>query len=348
MKEVTMPTNKWVQQLRKAGSVVDYDEKAATVRIARSPSPGINYLFGKAQGMKGGYTAMIRGPAKSGKTLFALAFAGQLHKDDPEAIVLHFDTEMRETVPTWAKVFGIDMDRIISYSTNDPKQIFDYIASDVLAMLQEGAPIKMIIIDSLAMINYPKEANADSTTDFVIGDQAAYLSRAMKAILPVIRKYKIFNILCQHVRANMDPNSAKYMPFITPGGHALKHSVEYWMTCNKIESKDSKVFDSEKTDGSGNPVQTGHMIRVKMDENSLGPQNRSVEVHLSYTEGIVNQHIEIAELAKGMGIVQNPSQGTYVFEEQKWRGLDNFAEAIRIDESLAEKLLQKIKDVDNT
>jgi hypothetical protein len=85
-----------------------------------------------------------------------------------------------------------------------------------------------------------------------------------------------------------------------------------------------------------------------MDENSLGPQNRAVEVHLSYTQGIIDQHIEIAELAVNMGIVENPSQGTYVFEGQKWRGVDNFAEAIRIDESMAEKLLEKIKDVDNT
>jgi len=50
----------------------------------------------------------------------SLAFAGQLHQTDPEAIVLHFDTEMRDTIPTWAKVFGIDLDRIVSYSTNQP------------------------------------------------------------------------------------------------------------------------------------------------------------------------------------------------------------------------------------
>lgn len=343
-----MSTSKWVQQLRKHNGAVDYDEKALKTQVARSPSPGINYLFGKSHGLKPGYTAMIYGPAKSGKSLFSLAFAGQLHKDDPDAIVLHFDTEMRETVPTWAKTFGIDMDRIISYSTNDPREIFDFIANDVKAMLQDGAPIKMIIVDSLAMINYPKESNADSTTDFVIGDQASYLSRGMKAILPVIRKHGIYTILCQHVRANMDPNSAKYRPFIIPGGHALKHSVEYWMLCNKIESKDSKVFDADKKDGSGNPVQTGHAIRVKMEENSLGPQNRSVEVHLSYKDGIVNQHMEIAELAVNMGIVERPNNVTYVFEDNKWRGFEDFANAIKIDESLAAKLISKIQEIDLT
>lgn len=340
-------TNKWVQQLRKHGSAVDFNGTDA-LKYAKSPSPGINYLFGKARGIKPGYTAMIYGPAKSGKSLFSLAFAGQLHKDDPDAIVLHFDTEYRQTVPTWANVFGIDMNRIISYSTNNPQEIFDYIATDVQAMLQDGAPIKMIIIDSLAMINYPKEANAESTTNAVIGDGASYLARGMKAILPVIRKHGIYTILCQHVRANMDPNSAKYRPYVIPGGYALKHSVEYWMLCSKIEAKDSKVFDTDKKDGSGNPIQTGHAIRVKMEENSLGPQNRSVEVHLSYKEGIVNQHLEIAELANNMGIIERPNNVTYIFEDKKWRGFDDFANGIKQDEELAAKLLDKIKENDLT
>jgi RecA/RadA recombinase len=284
----------------------------------------------------------------SGKSLFSLAFAGQLHKDDPEAIVLHFDTEFRETIPTWAKVFGIDMNRIISLSTNDPKEIFDYIQTDINAMLQEGAPIKMIIIDSLEMINYPKEGNAESTTNHVIGDASAYLKRAMKAILPIIRRNKIYTILCQHVRANMDPNMAKYKPFTIPGGFALKHSVEYWMLAQKIEAKDTKVFDSEKKDGSGNPIQTGHSIRVKMEENSMGPQNRSVEVALSYKDGIVNQHIEIAELATNMGIVERPNNLTYQFDGLKWKGFDNFALAIKEDPELQKKLIDKIKEVELT
>lgn len=340
-------TAKWMKQLKKHESAVVYNPELEE-KVAQSPSPGFNYLFGKKQGMKPGYSMLLYGPAKSGKSLFSLAMAGQLHRDDPDAIVLHFDTEYRETVPTWAKVFGIDMDRIITFSTNNPIQIFDYIANDVKAMLQDGAPIKMIIVDSLAMINYPKEANAESTTNHVIGDGAAYLSRAMKAILPVIRQHKIYNILCQHVRANMDPNMAKYKPYIIPGGNALKHSVEYWLLCTKIDAKATKIFDSEKKDGSGNAVQTGHSIRVKMEESSLSPQNRSVEVAISYTDGIVNQHYELAELAKNMGIVERPNNVTYIFEGKQWQGFDNFALAIKEDQELYEKLLQKIKENDIT
>lgn len=316
--------------------------------VAQFPSPGVNYLFGKKQGIKAGYTLMVYGPPKSGKSLLAFAAAGQLHRDDPEAIVLHFDTEYRDNVMTWAEVFGIDSSRFITRQSNQPTDIFDYIATDVKAMLQEGVKIKMIIIDSLAMIQYPKEANKELSTNMVIGDAGSYLSGAMKMIVPVIRQFKIATILCQHVRANMDPNSAKYRPYIIPGGFALKHSVEYWMLAVKVESKDTKKFDSGRKDGAGNDIQTGHTIRVKMEENSDGPQNRAVEIALSYEKGLIDQFEEIATLAVNMNIVERPNNLTYQYGEQSWKGINNFALAVKENEILQRELIQKIKENDLT
>lgn len=340
--------SKFLAKLKKDAEKMRGDTEAADKWVLQSPSPGINYLFGKTQGVKSGYTAMIYGPPKSGKSLFSLAFAGQLHQDDPEAIVLHFDTEFRDTIDTWAKPFKIDPERIVSYQTNNPVEIFDYIANDVQAMIQDGAKIKMIIIDSLEMINYPKEANAEQSTNHIIGDASAYLKRAMKMILPVIRKNNIVLFLCQHVRANMDPNSAKYKPFTIPGGFSLKHAVEFWLLAQKVEAKDSKVFDGDKKDGSGNPIQTGHTIRVKMEENSLGPQNRSVQVHISYAEGIVKTEIEIVDLAIGMGVVEKPNNMTYMFDGKKWTGRDNLIQAVKESHELQHKLLDAIKAADIT
>lgn len=346
-KKEAAPASKWMAKLLKHDAAVKY-ELQDEAKYMRSPSPGVNYLFGKKMGMKPGTTMLLYGPAKSGKTLLSLAFAGQLHRDDPEAIVLHFDTEMRETVPTWAKVFGIDMNRIVTYSTNRPEEIFDFIATDVQAMIQEGAPIKCIIIDSLAALSYPKEANAEKTTNHVMGDAAAYLNRGMKAILPVIRRGGIYTFLCQHVRDNMDPQTAKYQKYVIPGGRGLKHLCEYFVLCEKINNKDSKTFDSEKTDGSGNPIQTGHHIRVAMEENSCGPQNRKIEIQLSYVDGIVNQHEEIATLAVNMGVIQRPNNMTYAYGDKKWVGYANFVEALKGDFDLQRELLDKVIENDLT
>lgn len=344
MLEITMANN-FLSQLRKDAKKLQLG--SAEQWFAQTKSPALNYLFGKDFGMKAGYTAMVYGPPKSGKSLLSFAYAGHLHQVDPEAIVLHFDTEFRDNMDHWQKAFGIDPERFISYQTNQPTEIFDYIANDVKAMLQGGAKIKMVIVDSLAGIMYPKEGNKEQTTDHVMGDAAAYLPGAMKLILPVIRQFKIALLLCQHIRDNMDSTMAKYRPYNVPGGKGLKHFVEYWVLVEKINNKDSRTFDSDKKDGAGNAIQIGHKIRVKMEESSMSPQNRAVEVDLSYTEGLINQHEEIATLAAGMGIVE--MTGAWVnYGGKKWQGIANFALALKEDLDLQKTLIEKIRENDIT
>lgn len=338
-----MGTKNYLQLLHKNAASLKLGEAPSWVATTNSPS--INYLFGKQGGLPAGYSALIYGPPKSGKSLLTLSFAGHLLQNDPEAIVLHFDTEYRDNFSHWIKAFGIDTERFVSYATNDPTQIFDYIAKDIKAMLQDGAKIKMIIIDSLAMIQYPKEAGKDYSTDMVIGDAASYLPGAMKMILPIIRQFKIALFLCQHVRDNMDPATSKYRPYVIPGGKGLKHAVEAWMLVEKINSKDSRVFHPTQKDGAGNPIQIGHTIRIKMEENSLGPQNRAVEVDLSYTDGVINIHDQIASLATSMGVAT--MNGSWIqYKDKKWHGVHNFAIAIRDDYELARELIIKIREAD--
>lgn len=338
-----MADNNFLSQLKKEAAKVFTPEREDW--LATTKSPAINYLFGKKGGVPAGNIMLLYGPAKSGKSLVSFAYAGQLHQEDPEAIVLHFDTEFRDGVNHWEKAFGIDKERFISYKTNTPTEIFDYIAGPVLEMLQKGAKIKMIIIDSLAAIKYPKEANKESSDQFVIGDAGSYLPGAMKMIVPILRKYKILGILCQHVRANMDPNTAKYRPYIIPGGNALRHHTEVWTLVTKVESKTSKTFDENKKDGAGNFIQTEHTIRVKIEESSISPQNRAVEVDLSYSEGFINQHVEIAKLAVNMGVID--MAGAWVkYEDKKWQGVENFANFVKEDSDFRLELLRKIKEVD--
>lgn len=341
-----MAANNYLSQLRKDAKKLELGG-AVEEWYAQTNSPALNYLFGKKNGLKAGYTAMVYGPPKSGKSLLSFAYAGHLHQTDPEAIVLHFDTEFRDNMEHWQKAFGIDPERFISYQTNKPEEIFDYIANTVKAMLQGGAKIRMIIVDSLAGIMYPKEGNKESTTDHVMGDAAAYLPGAMKLILPIIRQFKIALLLCQHIRDNFDPNMAKYKPYNVPGGKGLKHFVEYWMLVEKINNKDSRTFDSDKKDGAGNAIQIGHKIRVKMEESSLSPQNRAVEVDFSYTEGLINTHEEVASIAAGMGIVE--MTGAWVnYDGKKWQGVSNFALALKDDPALQKSLIEKIKENDIT
>jgi archaellum biogenesis ATPase FlaH len=184
-----MSANKWMKQLRQAEGAVDQSYDAlAPENIMKSPSPSLNWICGKAGGIPYGFSAVFYGPAKSGKSLASYLFAGQLHQENKEAIVVRFDTEMRSTAQMKGN-WGIDYDRFVAIDTNKPSQIFDYISKDINEMCEQGAPIKMIIIDSLTAIQGLREQNADSIENIQMADRAAMVTKGLKQILPVIRKH---------------------------------------------------------------------------------------------------------------------------------------------------------------
>src|SRR6185312_2170876 len=82
-------------------------------KVIRTPSPSINYAFGKGHGLPQAYSMVVGGFPKGGKSVFSYAMIGQLHKDDPEAVALKWDTEYREEgqLPEDVNMYGIDMDR---------------------------------------------------------------------------------------------------------------------------------------------------------------------------------------------------------------------------------------------
>ena len=143
--------------------------------IINMPSPSLGYVFAGAHGLPRGYSCILWGKPGGGKSLIASAIAGQLHKDDSEAIVIKWNTELRESgqiTPSQKRLLGIDDDRYIAFDRNQPEGVFDYICSDVAAMCQAGAPIKLIIIDSITNIMGRLEQDSTSVLDFRIGDEA--------------------------------------------------------------------------------------------------------------------------------------------------------------------------------
>src|SRR3954463_7235851 len=82
--------------------------------VLRSPSPSLNFTFGNGHGLPFGFSLAIYGPPGGGKSVIANAFAGQLHRDDDEAVIIKFNTEMRETLQLTGpqmRNYGIDQDR---------------------------------------------------------------------------------------------------------------------------------------------------------------------------------------------------------------------------------------------
>jgi RecA/RadA recombinase len=340
-----MGANKWMKQLQQMDGAVDKTYNPfAEGNVLQTKSPSLNWVFGKGAGLPFGYSAVLFGPPKSGKSLLSNLFIGNLHQTDKEAVAIKFNTEMREEGQT-SEYWGIDQDRYMAFNVNTPELVFDRIAGEITQMVQDGMPLKLIIIDSLQGMQGMREAAADSITNHQIGDHALMLQKGLKRILPLIRQHRIAFICTAHIRANLD--AGMYGPKEKMAGSwATKHFFEYFIEVKRDGSKEGKtdelgnaLEDDSVKDFRGNKERVGHKIYVRMDDSSVGVAGRSGEFTLSYKEGLINTHEEVFLLAKNLGLVEQPNNRTYVFGGTKYNSKQEFLTALKDNESISKQII---------
>lgn len=350
----------WLKALQKLeGAVVkEYNPFA---HVIRTPSPSVNFTFGKSHGLPLGYTLVLYGPPKGGKSVLCNAMIGQFHQDDPEGFAVKFNTELRERGQLSdddAKMWGIDKKRYVAYDVNHPELVFDRIETDIAAMCQEGAPIKLVIIDSLTNIQGRRSLNADGIMTQQIGDLALTLQEGLKRILPVQRKYNFALVLTAHVRAEMDfaeqQRGNKVKMAISFG---VQHLAEYFMFVEPNKSQGgrqtllgAKLENTEAGDvrdnggKKGDAERLGHKIRVQMKDSSLGPKGRVGEFTLHYGKGIINTEEEVFLLGKNRKVIEQVNNLTYAFGDRKWSGgKPAILQALREDGDLRGAILEELK-----
>lgn len=351
-----MAGKNWMKALNKLEGAVDKN-KNVFLTGARTPSPSVNFTMGNTHLIPSGYTLIMFGPPAGGKSIVSNAFIGQLHKDDSEAIAIKFNTELREQAQTTKRqreIWGIDDDRYMAYDVNDPELIFDRIEKDIAALCQEGAPIKLIVIDSINGIIGRRAKNADSISVQQIGDEAKTLQDGFKRILAIQRKYGITMILTAHVRAEMDQaEQARGNKLRMGAAYAVQHYCEYFMFVEQNRSSKGrenllgqKFEDTEQTDMMDKAEITGHKIRCTMKKSSIGPKGRVGEFTLDYNQGIINSHEEVFLLGVNRGVIDKPNNLSYEFGGKKWAGKPAMLEALKTDAELREAILAEIRKRD--
>jgi RecA/RadA recombinase len=350
---------KFMERLLKAPGAV-LTTRDVHSEVVASPSPGLNFAFGKGQGLPLGYSLLLYGPPRGGKSIICSALAGQTHQNDPDAFVVKYNTEFREDAQlddAQRRVWGIDPDRYIGYDRNDP-EIFDHIEKDLAANCQDGMKLKLVIIDSINMMQGRRAMNADTVMQQQVGDNAATIQEGLRRILPIQRKYNFALILTSHVRSVMDKKAANasnvyltHETAVRPAvSWAVQHHCEYFMFVNPAGGADGKkdMFGNEfKAEGAsdmyGNEDRTGHKIRVRMMDSTIGPKGRNAEFTLDYNQGIVNVHEEVFTLGVQRGIITKPSNVMYEFDGRSWKGKEAMVLALKEDVQLQQKILQELK-----
>lgn len=342
----------WMQKLTQLDGFIAGEYNPHT-NVLRTPSPSLNFIFGNAHGLPAGYSVVFWGPPKGGKSICCNLLAGYLHQTDPEAVVVKFDTEMREEVQMTSamkKVYGIDSNRYIPYSVNTPDLIFDRIAKEIAAMCDDGMPLKLVIIDSMNAIRGRRAMNSDTVMTQQIGDNALTNKTGLQLILSAQRKHRFALAMTSHVGAELDPHEQMRGNKIRMAqAFGVQHHAEYFVLVEQDKTKAGKTDlagnafeDDSLTDLNGNAERTAHKIRCTMKDSSLGPKGRVGCFTFNYTQGIVNQHEEIFQLAANRGVLVRPSNRMYQFGDRQWDGKEAMCAAIKGEPALANALTSEL------
>lgn len=311
-----MSTSKWMSKLTADFGKIAANIPKPTDAVIPLASPSLNWAIGNG-GLVVGKAICFYGAESGGKSLLMQLTMVEIQKQDPDAICILFDAEYAFN-PSWFAKLGGDLNRLVVRQTNDPLKIFDYISGEMLEMIQDGAPVRCIAIDSVKSIKYPKDNKKQSTDLTMGGGGAAYLGSALKSVTPVIRENNITCLLVQQVYEEMDQYKKMRNPYIVPDGRALKHFCDYMAQVDKLETKDGIVEGGENIHG-GN-AQTGHKVRVKFKKNRVGSPYRTAQFTLDYECGIVDTANEIFDLAKSLGVVYHPTNpDTGKINNQMWQ-----------------------------
>lgn len=297
-----MAKNDWLSKLCGEFGKVASDVQS-TEEIIKMPSPSLNFALGNG-GVVEGKVVISYGPESAGKSLVSYLGLIAVQKKYPDGLVMIFDAEYAFMKEHFAQLGG-DLKRTIVIQTNNPVKIFDYIFNDVYQMLQDGAPLKAIMIDSFRSIAYPKDMSKKESTAMIQGGTgAAYLPSTLKRILPVIREFNVTLFGVQQVAEEMDQYKKMVNPYTLPDGRALKHFADLLLEVTKLETKEYVLTGG--TNFMGKEQQIGHRVRVKVKKNRLGVPARIAEFSLNYITGVVNTEDEIVELAKTLNVVSHP------------------------------------------
>ena len=208
----------------------------------------------------------------------------EMHKRDPDGIAVYISTELRGRLQA-GSFPGIDQERLLIVDTNDPIEIFDELLDENLKVkVQDGMPLKMIIIDSVTGILGIKRKNADSIGQHLIGDQSLTIGNALQNLVPWAKRNKILLVGTAQMRANIDSNPHAEKTKMQ-ASFAVRHAFEAFISVKRGNAAEDKkdiednAFEEEgMKDARGNSVLNGHRIYIKMEGNSIGPAGR-LETH---------------------------------------------------------------------
>ena len=344
-----MGKNKWVKAMEKFDAVVtERKDMFADENLLKTFSPTFNSIFGRTHGVPGGYSLVMYGPPKCGKSVISHLMIGWLHQNHPDAIAMKIDTERRsdgQLDEEACRLYGIDEDRLVVMQTNKPKHIFDQIETKIAALCQAGAPIRLIVLDSLNGIQGRREGKNDSVENVTIGDHALTVQTGMKRILDTIRDNNICLVLIDQIRAELNELERKRgNNFKMQSSFGVQHLVEYFVCVeeNRNAAGRQDLEGNEFRDKAAGET-SAMKIRFKMRDSTMAgyTKGREGELTFDFRKGLVNVNEEVFLLGTRRGVITQPKQGYYDILGQTIHGAPKTLAALK-DKALQDAVIAEV------
>lgn len=250
----------------------------------------------------------LAGESSTGKTYFTLGIVSKFLNDNPDAVVLYFDSEQAVTSEMF-KERGIDPKRVAVFPVSTIEEFRHQaitIVDKYLELDKDDRKPTMIVLDSIGMLSTTKEmtdtAGGKETRDMT---RAQVVKSTFRVLTVKLGIAKIPMIMTNHTYQVV----GAYVPMSEMGGGTgLKYAASTILYLSKKKDKDS----------SGAIV--GNIIHCKLYKGRFTKENKVVDVRLNYDTGI-DPYYGLVDIAIKGGIFKKNStrielpDGTKVFEK---------------------------------
>lgn len=236
----------------------------------------------------------LAGESATGKTYFTLGMVAQFLKDNPEGMVLYFDSEQAVTSDMF-KNRGVDAKRVAVFPVATIEEFKTQcvgIVDKILELDESERKPMMIVLDSLGMLSTEKEMN-DSAEGKNVRDmtRAQGVKATFRVLTMKLGKARIPLVMTNHT---YDVVGAYVPTKEMGGGSGLKYAASTIVYLSKKKDKDA----------SGGIV--GNIIHCKLFKSRFTKENQMVDVQLNYETGL-NRYYGLVQIALDHGIFKKVS-----------------------------------------
>ena len=254
-------------------------------------------------GFSGNKITAIAGESSTGKTFFSLAVVANFLDNNPDGVVLYFDTESAIT-RSLLESRNIDTERVVvvnvvtieEFRTKALQAVDKYLKYDE----DERQPM-LFVLDSLGMVSTEKEIT-DALADKNVRDmtKSQLVKGAFRMLTLKLGQAKIPLLVTNHTYDVI----GSYVPTKEMGGGSgLKYAASTIIYLSKSKEKDGKEI-------------IGNIIKAKTAKSRLSKENQEVQIRLYYDERGLDRYYGLLELGELGGMWKNVA-GRYEIDGKK-------------------------------